>query len=125
MVNGFDDEAEGGACIINIFLHDLLHNRRLPGIVESSALKSANISASIGLSVDTDSINIRISLSFNLAFLKIESILAVFCFAVRIGKVFEFWGREFKVQQVISYPRSASVSNIEQSSPPGLQSHAN
>ena len=41
VVDGLDDEAEGGADRVDILAHDLLDNRRLARIVEAAALRSA------------------------------------------------------------------------------------
>lgn len=75
MLNCFDDEAERGTSIEDVFVHDLLYYRRLSGIVKSATSNSATFLTLTAKLSNTDSINIRISLSLSLAFLKIESIL--------------------------------------------------
>jgi hypothetical protein len=67
-----DDEAECRADAIHVFVHNLLYDGRLSGIVQSpmqSAFATANKSKS------THSIKIRISLSFKRAFRSMDSIL--------------------------------------------------
>lgn len=90
MVNGLDNKAEGRTNVQDVFLHDPLHNRRLASIVESAASGVSNSSCTDGGAARyTDSISIRISLSFNLAFLNIESISTNACLAMEAWKLLQ------------------------------------
>ena len=85
MLDGLNDEAKCWTCIVNVLLHDMLHCCRLSRVVQSAFLESAKRPTSQNPVFGTDSIKIRISLSFVRAFLRIESILAGLCSATMCG----------------------------------------
>lgn len=84
VIDGPDDEAQGWAHSVYIFVHQPLDDGSLPSIIQSSTvLLALNITDRV--SPNAHSIRILISLSFNRAFRRIESILAVDSF--RVGEV--------------------------------------
>lgn len=73
-MNGFDNETQSWTDSIHIFVHKLLDDRGLAGIVEPSATGSAILV--VHLDELSYSIRILISLSFNRALRSTESIFA-------------------------------------------------
>jgi hypothetical protein len=69
-----DDETKSRADTVDVFIHDLLHDRSLSCIVKpTNAISRKHRKRILG----THSISIRISLSFRRALRRIESILSV------------------------------------------------
>ena len=94
MLNGLDDEAKSRTRIVDVLLHDLLHDCRLPSIIKSAISESTKNVAWQRSSLGTDSIRIRISLSLRRAFRRIESMVAGLCPAAMFEEV--WWSRKMK-----------------------------
>ena len=75
VLNGFDDETKCWTDRVHVFVHQSLYNRGFAGIVQASETASAKQARYKAQS--TYSIRILISLSFNRALRKIESIVAM------------------------------------------------